>query len=288
MNFLFSRTKKINVEQQQTTSIDMPNANLRCIIQAISETGPVRNHNEDHVLTYYFNDAADDVLCIVADGMGGHSAGEVASNIACQTIQSYLSNHVNEPIENAMNQAFQLAHKTIVQTGNENPAQKGMGTTATAVRIKNNQLYFAHVGDSRLYQVQHGQMQQLSKDHSLVYQMYEKGEISKDQLETHPMKNVLLQALGTAQSIETQVSATPINCSIKDKFLLCSDGLHGTFSDEQLADILNMNDPNFIIECLKTLATARHANDNFSAILITFSDEVFTASPITKEQNIMS
>ena len=285
MRFLFSKpkeTRAVNAYSEMSEN-SVP---MHCVVHSISETGPTRDHNEDSILTYFSNDKRDDLICVLADGMGGHNAGEVASRMACDSIKEYI--YQNKISESILADALQHAHKKIVTAGNSNPDQKGMETTATTVTVKNNQLHFAHIGDSRLYQLRDGKLVQLTKDHTLVNEMYEKGEITKAERDVHSMKNVLMQALGTTAIIDPQTSNTPIEIQLNDKYLLCSDGIYDVFSDGQLNDLLNMQDTSLTMECIKCLATDRRASDNFSAIIISFSDDFLPTTPITKEQNIMS
>ncbi|HTN47349.1 MAG TPA: protein phosphatase 2C domain-containing protein [Flavipsychrobacter sp.] len=286
MRFLFSRPKEETEFRQPSTEPAQPF--MHCIVHSLSETGPVREHNEDHLLSYFLTDDRQQLLCVVADGMGGHHAGEIASQIACETMLKYTLQNRNDPPGNLLSNAIQAAHGAIRKAGNENPSQRGMGTTATAVMIKDNTLSFAHVGDSRLYHFSAGSLRQLSKDHTLVNQMYENGEISLAQRDTHAMRNVLLQALGTVNAIVPQTAVVPIALQVTDKLLLCSDGLYDVFSDAQLQNLMRMNDPALILECFRTIAMERRASDNFTAVLISFSDDIVSTTPITKEHNIMS
>lgn len=282
MKFFFSKsvTAATNTSSAQA-------ATLRCRVHSLSETGPTRNHNEDSILTYFFNESATDLLCMVADGMGGHNAGEVASKLTCDTVLAEVKKQQSTHQETILADALLKAHQEIIKAGKENSAYKGMGTTGTVVRIKNNQLFLGHVGDSRLYHWSPSGIEQLTQDHTLVNQMYQQGEITLQERDTHSMKNVLIQAIGTAQQIVPQQLRFANTLTKEDKFLLCSDGLYDVFSETQLQDLLSMKDPELILEAFKTIGYNRKAQDNFSAILITFTDEQLEMTPITKEQNIM-
>lgn len=283
MKFFFSKPATTD-----NTTSSKPTASLRCMVYSLSETGPTRSHNEDSILTYFFNESATDVLCIVADGMGGHNAGEVASKLTCDTVLAEVKKQQSTEQETVLANALLKAHQEIIKAGKENSAYKGMGTTGTVVRIQHNQLFLGHVGDSRLYHWNPSGIEQLTQDHTLVNQMYQQGEITLQERDTHAMKNVLTQAIGTAQQILPQQICYGNTITKVDKFLLCSDGLYDVFSEAQLQDLLSMKDPEFILEVFKTIGYNRKAQDNFSAILIVFTDEQLMATPITKEQNVMS
>jgi len=282
MRLFFSKTKTgVTMQSAEST---LPTPVLRCLVNSISETGPVRDHNEDAISLQFLSAQRDELIAVLADGMGGHNAGEVASKMACSIIIEETTRNRNDA--NALEKALQETHKKIGNAGNANAAQNGMGTTATAVWIHQNILQFSHVGDSRLYQYHNGIFTQLTKDHTFVNDLYEKGEITLKERDTHPMKNVLLQALGTANLLNPH-SGRLFPLQKDDKYLLCSDGIYEVFNDEQLAELMKINDPSFLLECMRCVAYERKASDNFSAILITFSDDFLQTPPITKEQNIL-
>lgn len=282
MRFFFSKPKAGPAD----TYMEPAAKGIYTIVHSMSETGPVRKHNEDHILIHFLDNRRTKLLCAVADGMGGHEAGEVASGIACSSILQYVTNAKDEISTETLEQALQQAHRHILKDGAAHPERKGMGTTATVAFINNDTLAFAHIGDSRLYHYSNGNLTQLSKDHTLVNDMYERGEITKEEQSRHAMRNVLTQALGTTQVIRPQQAC--INVSLQDKLLLCSDGLYDVFSEEELKDLMRMSNNAFILECMKTLANERRASDNFSAILLSFSDDFLPVAPITKEQTIPS
>ncbi len=283
MKFLFSKKK----EKAPAANKARQNANVNsCVVHAISETGPVRDHNEDSIAFSYPQNDKQNLIAVIADGMGGHNAGEVASKMACDLLLNYcLENWERQPPQSLLEQALLEAHQTIVDSGNANPEQKGMGTTATAVIIQQNTCYLGHIGDSRAYLLRDGIMKQLSIDHTLVNQMFESGEISEEERDNHPMKNVLLQALGTTPTIHPQVPADGWRLNEGDRLLLCSDGVYDVLSEENIKDLLLMKQPQFVLECLGSIVTHRHVSDNFSALLIDISRNAQSIPSMTKEQN---
>ncbi|MCB0464994.1 MAG: serine/threonine-protein phosphatase [Aequorivita sp.] len=264
------------------------NKKNHCAVFAVSETGPARDHNEDSIAFSYPENDKQNLLAIVADGMGGHNAGEVASEMACNLLLNYcLENWKQHPPQLLLQKAFLNAHQKIVEAGKSNEAQKGMGTTASMVLIKQNVCYIGHIGDSRVYLLRNGMLAQLSTDHTLVNQMFEGGEITESELENHPMKNVLLQALGTTPTIQPQVPSQGWEIQEDDRLFLCSDGVYDALHAEDIKNLLLMQNPKFVLECLSTIATARNVSDNFSALLIDFSAVETSKPAITKEQNIL-
>lgn len=285
MNFLFS--KKNNKAAKPTKSCQN-GKEIFCTVYSVSETGPVREHNEDSIAFSFIENDKKNLIAVVADGMGGHNAGEVASKMACDLLLNYCMENWNQHTpEILLHNAFMNAHQEIVETGESNSEQKGMGTTATSVLIQKDVCYIGHIGDSRAYLLQNGALIQLSKDHTLVNQLYESGEITEKERDHHPMKNVLLQALGTTPTIQPQISSEGWEISNGDRLFLCSDGVYDVLSEEDIKDLLLMKQPEFVLECLRLTATSRNASDNFSAMLIDMSSVVQSIPSITKEQNIV-
>lgn len=194
----------------------------------LTDRGLVRATNEDAV-AYILPDNCDAgnkrvALAVVADGMGGHSAGEVASSIAIQTIiRRFFETDGAVPL--ALISSFSAANEAILARSREDPECTGMGTTCTALAIHGGQAYLAHIGDSRAYLLSNGVFRQISMEHSLVARMVRDGMIPVEAAATHPDRNVILQALGTSPDISPQIwdDGYPLNAG--DRFLLCSDGL---------------------------------------------------------------
>jgi protein phosphatase len=284
MRFLFSNNNKT----ADSTKSSRSSKGIFCEVYAVSETGPVRDHNEDSIAFSFPENDNHNLIAVVADGMGGHNAGEVASKMACDLLLDYcLKKWKQQSPGKLLHKAYTEAHETIVAAGNSNSEQKGMGTTATSVIIHKNVCYIGHIGDSRVYLLRNGSLMQLSKDHTLVNQMYESGEITEQERDKHPMKNVLLQALGTTPTIQPQILADGWEILEGDRLFLCSDGVYDALSDEDIEELLLMKRPEFALECLSATATARKVSDNFSALLITFSTGVQSSPKMTKEQNIL-
>ncbi len=270
-----------------------PASHIRLISSAITNTGRVRQNNEDSVHLW-----SDDhyVLAIVADGMGGAAAGEQASRIAIETIHKHMadSNHHN-PDDYAETQGDTLATKLeeVIRTANQNivdkakktPEFKGMGTTVTLAFARKDDVTLAHVGDSRAYYVySDGKAKQLTADHSFVQALVDAGHITADEAEDHPMKNVLYRALGQDSNIEVDIHQN-VNLMPGDSLVLCSDGLTLHLKAEEIGQVvLEAKTPNEASEKLVAMANERGGKDNISVIVITaeVEDEIFQNAPTEK------
>ena len=279
MKFLFSKNKK--KISHISKSCDMGNV---CEVYALSETGPVRDHNEDSIAFSFPENEKQNLIAVVADGMGGHNAGEVASKMACDLLLDYCMNNWKQlSPEKLLYKAFTNAHQKIVEAGKSNSQQEGMGTTATSVIVQEDVCYIGHIGDSRVYLLRDDNIIQLSTDHTLVNEMFLSGEITEKERDNHPMKNVLLQALGTTPTIQPQIPSEGWAIYEGDRLLLCSDGVYDALSVEDIKDLLLMKQPEFVLECLSTMATSRNVSDNFSALLIDISLNAHSIPTMTKE-----
>ena len=227
----------------------------------VSVTGKVRDKNEDNYLAL---DKERLHIVAVADGMGGHKAGDVASSIAIKVIKEYdfTSQNLTTGIEECINT---INHK-ILKRGNNNSEYKGMGTTLTLGVIKDNYLAIGHIGDSRAYLYHNGVLNQMTNDHSYVADLLKRGVITKEEAKNHPKKNLLLRALGLEQSV--QVDILERNLSNDDLLLLCSDGLTNMKTDSQIESVLS-KDLNLQqrAELLSDKANAAGGYDNITAVL---------------------
>ncbi len=194
---------------------------------AETHIGNIRRTNQDCV---YIPQDESGYYALVADGMGGHSAGEVASGIFLETARTSL-----EPIspeeanENTVKKIFSLANTNIYHKSNDCPQMKGMGTTATLAVFCGHRLLIGHVGDSRAYLFSNGSLSQITHDHSYVQRLVDSGLISQEDAASHPQKNIILRALGSEKRVKADIYQTDLKCG--DVVLLCTDGLFGLVSD---------------------------------------------------------
>lgn len=226
---------------------------------ALTDTGMVRDKNED---AYY----ADGRLFIVADGMGGHQAGEVASALAVEEFLRYEKDNRHRDPLRRLGEAVQAANRILVDRAAVDSALKGMGTTFTVLLVENG-VYLGHVGDSRAYLLREGILNPLTRDHSLVERMVREGRITRKEARSHPRRNVILRALGLAD--ELAVDLVRVDVRPGDRLLLCTDGLTARLEDADLESILG--EEKDLQECARRLvaeANARGGEDNVTVIVI--------------------
>lgn len=242
-----------------------------------THVGRVRSSNEDHYGT--FDDLA---LYVVADGMGGHAAGEVASLMAVQTVRDAFSEATADRTQPSGREhdpsrrlvwAIEQANLRIYTAGAENQSLAGMGTTVAAVWVDHEAAYVAHVGDSRVYRLRGNTLDQVTADHSLVNDYLSRGIMTPDEAAAHPMKHVLIRALGTAPAVAVDVRR--IELAPGDLFLLCSDGLSNVVPVGELASVLSKSDRADLGAGCQALIDAanRHGGlDNITAVLVLTGD----------------
>jgi PPM family protein phosphatase len=207
-------------------------------LASLSDVGCQRDNNEDRYS--YWEPASDEEfekkgrLAIVADGMGGYEGGQEASRIAVEVVEEMYAAGSATDLRQLLTEAFQEAHRRIQQHAREHPELHGMGTTATAVVLRGKQLFYAHVGDSRLYLIREGKLSRLTSDHSYVGRLVEHGVISPEDAEKHPQRHILTSALGAGSEILPETAESPTSLQTGDVLLLCTDGLWGVVGDGPL------------------------------------------------------
>jgi PPM family protein phosphatase len=238
-------------------------------IASLSDVGCQRDNNEDSLGYWEADEGALfgrlGRLAVVADGMGGAEGGQYASRIAVETVlERYAEAGANEEPQQRLLQAFQQANFRVQQTASENLGLHGMGTTLTAFALVGDHLYYAHVGDSRLYLSRRGQLRQLSHDHSLVARLVQNGLVRPEDAEHHPQKHVLIAAIGVGESIEPDFPNEPVVVEAGDVILLCTDGLWGQMSDQEISLRLSAQRPESACRALVALARERGGPDNIT------------------------
>lgn len=228
-----------------------------------SDVGRVRKSNEDA----FWHDGR---LFIVADGMGGHAAGEIASRIATETIRSWRFPDETAPEEvdrSAVREALLAANQAVYEKAQKDPACRGMGTTLTLALLSSSRATLGHVGDSRAYLIRDGRLIQLTEDHSVVAELIRSGGLTEEEASAHPFRNLLTRALGTARDVEVDVETVRLEAG--DGLLLCTDGLSGVLSDGELLRLASeAADPQSAVVRLLEAANAAGGPDNITAILI--------------------
>ncbi len=234
-----------------------------------TDVGLVRSENQD--FGTYTTASEESVshpggrLLIVADGMGGHRGGATASRLAGETVKmQYLDSETND-IPTALRQSLARANARIFSEAQSNPELRGMGTTTSVLAVRDHHGWLAHVGDSRIYLVRDGTIQQLTDDHSLVATMVREGLLTSQEAETHPRRNVLQRSMGVAEDVEIDVRG-PFELREGDTFILCSDGLHGVVKEQELQEIAAGTIEEAADEFLRR-ALERGAPDNVTVIV---------------------
>jgi len=244
-------------------------------IFGLTDVGLVRDHNEDSI-----GENRDLGLAVLADGMGGHRGGEVASAIAVSTILESLDNELKNiksgdidevsgySLESiAVNDAVIKANENVFTSSNENSQYRGMGTTVVVLLFHNDHFTVAHVGDSRLYRYRDGELEQITRDHSLMQELVDRGFYTTDQARESLNKNLVTRAIGAEESVEVDVLEDVAHPG--DIYLLCSDGLTDMLEDDIIKNTIadNSEDLEIIATELIRLSNAAGGKDNISAIL---------------------
>jgi protein phosphatase len=230
----------------------------------VTSTGLVRTNNEDDLCVN-----GEYGLFAVADGMGGHQAGEVASRMALSVLNRRFQRLVDEGAEvgQALLQAAKAANHEVFAESRRNDLYKGMGTTLSACAVRKQRLFLVHVGDSRVYLVRSGEMLRLTEDHSMVQELLNEGRIRAEDVPAHPYRNVLSRALGTEAELEFDFREVPLQAG--DRLLLCTDGLTAQVADETIrALITSTGDPEKGVQDLLQLALDQGGTDNITLILV--------------------
>ncbi len=207
----------------------------------------------------------------VADGMGGHQAGEVASEEALKPVENLDGRTYPDEADatEALRQAIEAANRSVVEQAQSDPALSGMGTTLTATMVRDGRLHLAHVGDSRAYLLRgRDEITQLTTDHTLVEQLVQEGRLSRDEISTHPQRSVVTRAIGVDREVEVD-TLPPLVLQPGDQVLLCSDGLSGPVADSEIAEILVSTDDG--AEAVRRLLEAANAHggpDNITVVLL--------------------
>lgn len=237
-----------------------------------SDIGCQRENNED---SFGYWEPEDDVqfqrkgrLAVVADGMGGYEGGQEASRIAVDTVIDFYREFAGDDPQQALVGAVLSAHERIRECGVAHPHLHGMGTTCTALALVQDELHFAHVGDTRLYRVRGEQITQLTRDHSYVGRLVESGVISREEAERHPQRNILTAALGTTTDLVMDSPGRGEPILPGDVLLICSDGLWGQVRDSEILEAVKNQDAEQAGQSLIRLARERGGPDNITVEIL--------------------
>lgn len=245
-----------------------------------SDVGKKREKNEDSYLV------ADDIsLFTVADGMGGHQGGDIASRIAVATIEETVRALENDPemtlqeeaampikageYQGYLRYSIQLASQRIFEKASVDTTLRGMGTTTVALLFRNNKAYIANVGDSRAYRIRGDNIDQITKDHSLVGEQIRAGILSEADARSHRLKNIITRSVGFQEEVDADIDIRVVREG--DRFLLCSDGLSNMIENDEIRDIVAVNDPELACRRLIDIANERGGDDNITVVIVEVS-----------------
>lgn len=233
------------------------------MVGMLSDIGNIREVNEDYLGCY---EDTEKKIYIVADGVGGHNAGEVASKLAVDTIINYINSiYCIEDQSNVLKEAIEFSNKKVFEASKADGSLNGMGTTITCCFLKDDKIVVGNVGDSRCYIIKDQNIYQVTKDHSLVQQLVDDGSITQEEAQVHPNKNIITRALGTASNVEVDIYT--LNLKNINKVILCTDGLSDFITQDEMFDIVINNDVTTACKKLIDLSKQRSGRDNISVII---------------------
>src|SRR5438270_1903026 len=243
-------------------------------LASLSDVGCQRQNNEDRY-SYWEPKGEEEFLrkgrlAMVADGMGGYEGGQEASRIAVETVEQVYASSLDSDPQVLLNAAFVAAHQRIQEQAGKDPALHGMGTTCTAIALLENNLYYAHVGDSRLYMVRNGSISLLTRDHSYVSRLVEDGILSAEEAESHPQRHILTAALGSGAEVFPDTPPKPMLLEKDDVLVLCTDGLWGAVAESELKSAV-ARPPLQACKDLVALAKQRGGPDNITVQVLKLS-----------------
>lgn len=226
---------------------------------ARTDVGLVRSVNEDDYLI-------GDGVFAVADGLGGHEAGEIASQMAIRMLKEFKPPENGDPA-GALAEALEGINRAVYKRSVADPSCEGMGTTLTVLLITGDTAYIGHVGDSRAYLVRDGRLHRLTEDHSIVGELIRMGMLSEPEARAHPQRNLLTRAIGTQPDVEIEVGYCKLGPG--DRFLLCTDGLTGAVDDGEILRVMaSAQDPRSAVDQLVELAMRGGGHDNITAVTV--------------------
>lgn len=252
--------------------IDCVNPKPGLRVASLTDIGRQRANNEDSWL-YWEPDSEEEFarkgrLAVIADGMGGYEGGQEASRLAVETVRAIYKRDSGAAPQNALVTGLLSAHEMIQQFAAEHPQFTGMGTTCTALSIVERRLYFAHVGDSRLYLLRAGTISRLTRDHSYVGRLVETGLVRSEDAESHPQRHILTAALGAGRELVPDVPERPVALEVDDVLVLCTDGLWSVVGEAELAGMAMAETPSQACAKLVNAALERGGPDNVTVIVL--------------------
>lgn len=241
---------------------------------AKTDLGRARENNEDKFEFYEPEEpeilAVKGCMYAVADGMGGHSSGQVASEIALKTVLKTYFSDPDDDVAESLRAAIRAANSYVWDTASAIAEREGMGTTCTALVLRDDEMYVGHVGDSRAYLIRGGEMRQVTDDHSWVAEQVRRGALTDEEARFSPFRNVITRSLGMGADVEVDVYTGKVEKD--DVFVLCSDGLSGYVTDGEIQEIASANSASSAAMKLVDLANANGGGDNITVMVVAVRD----------------
>jgi protein phosphatase len=258
---------------------------MTVVARAVTDMGLKRSNNEDSYGCWLPDDPGErdrrGLLLTVADGMGGVKGGEVASRITVEALMHAYRDAPGADIAGDLHGAVVTANRMVHRESIQHPELSGMGTTCTAAVVRGRDVYVAHVGDSRAYLVRAGRIRQLTHDHSLVGQLVRDRQLTAEQARTDPRRNVVTRSIGISDEVDVDTQRISESLRNGDVIILCTDGLHGLVSDEELSAAVSHQELDQACDTLVTLAKQRGGHDNITMILARAESSENGARPTT-------
>jgi protein phosphatase len=243
---------------------------LKLTVACKTDLGRVRENNEDKFEYYLPEDdatlAARGYVFLVCDGMGGHAAGQIASELACKTFIDVYLHHPAAEADVALRAAVTAANRFVTDVSRAVPARRGMGTTLSSLVLVQDKAFTVQVGDSRIYRLRHGELLQMTLDHTWVEEMVRAGMISYEEAENHPRKHMLTRAIGAEGEVQPDIELHDIQSG--DLYMLCSDGLINHTTNEVIAQIMGNHSPSEAVWKLVGHALTNGGSDNTTVMIV--------------------
>lgn len=229
-----------------------------------TKAGFEKKFNEDAVEVV---ETGEGLLCVLCDGVGGDFGGDVAARIAIKSAVYFFNSSKTEDYLERIKYTIEEANSFVLNHSSNESSLQNMATTFEIVFVKDNFVYWGHIGDSRIYNLKSKRLNQITKDHSLVQRLLDEGYITHKQAQNHPQRNVIIKALGDSAKVEPDLSKIKINNSENNKFFICSDGVSNLISDKELEEILQLKEHEDIKTQIVKLVKQRGAVDDYSFII---------------------
>ena len=230
------------------------------VIKGITDIGQIRSSNQDN---FYID--PNGKWCVVADGMGGHNGGETASRIAVDTVKENMADLDPEDFSEVFQDLCHKANTAIYNVAMNDDNLYGMGTTIVLCGFSKNKVTIAHIGDSRAYLLSGGKLKRVTRDHSVVQDLLDKGTITEEQAKVHPQKNYITRAVGTDEYVDADISTHSFKKN--DSLIICSDGLTSMVDDSAIFEVVRDNSPGVAVQKLAALANINGGKDNITVVI---------------------